>query len=289
LNLHTIKKHILDRPLRRLYFDAIRMAGGQSNVAQKDTYVFTLSTGRVGTETLAALLELTPFFFTHHEPAPILYRLSKTAYENEENSSAHRILVDAFLTAREELFNHASACGRGYIETSPQVTFLAPVILEALPNARFIHLIRNPRDVIRSGMRRKWYDGHPYDATRITPKPQSPAFEKWDRYTPFQKNVWLWTETNLWIGRFLEQVSEGQKLFMRSEELFTYNHNLLARLFEFVGAPVPSQGRLLKVLNQKLNAQKSGNFPAAHEWNQDAKDQFREIGSEALKKFGYQD
>jgi hypothetical protein len=249
--------------------------------------VFVLSTGRVGTETLDAIFQLAGNVFTHHEPAPKLYRLSKSAYENEGQPAAKKILMDAFLTAREDLFEYSSACGKGYIETSPQVTFLAPIILEALPSARFIHLIRDPRDVIRSGMRRKWYDGHSYDKTRITPSPESPEFEKWNQYTPFQKNIWLWSETNLWIDKFLQQAPAGQKLFLRSEDIFTYNQESIARLFDFIGTSTPPQRKLQKILNKKLNAQKSGAFPTANEWDKKAIDQLLDMSSEALTKFGY--
>lgn len=287
MNFYRIKKNILDRSLRHLYFDAFRLLSRGTDSGKAFTSVFTLSTGRVGTETLAALFELTGEFFTYHEPTPKLYKLSTMAYESESDPLAKKILTNAFLTAREELLEYSLTCGRGYIETSPQVTFLAPMILEALPNARFIHLIRDPHDVIRSGMRRKWFDGHPYDKTRITPKPESPEFPKWSQYTPFQKNIWLWSETNMWIADFLQQLPDSQKFLLHSEDLFSLDENTVKRLFNFIGAPVPPKRKLHHILSKKLNAQITGAFPSTTEWTQDAKEDLRNMGAEALDRFGY--
>lgn len=287
--MSKIIKFLLDHSLRHHYYDLrARIFNNQNNTnSAKSLSVFTLSTGRVGTETLAALLELTREFFTYHEPTPKLYKLSQLAYENEKDPLAKKILTSAFLSTREELLEYSLTCGRGYIETSPQVTFLAPMILDALPNARFIHLIRDPREVIRSGMRRKWFDGHPYDKTRITPKLGSSEFKKWIQYTPFQKNIWLWAETNMWIADFLQQIPDSQKFFLRSEDLFSLNANEVKRLFDFIGAPVPPKNKLRSILSRKLNAQTSGAFPSTTEWTQEAQEDLRNIAAAALEKFGY--
>lgn len=287
MNFYRIKKNILDRSLRRLYFDAFRLLSRGTDSGKAFTSVFTLSTGRVGTETLAALFELTGEFFTYHEPTPKLYKLSKMAYESESDSLAKKILTHAFLTAREELLEYSLTCGRGYIETSPQVTFLAPMILEALPNARFIHLIRDPHDVIRSGMRRKWFDGHPYDKTRITPKSASPEFQKWSQYTPFQKNIWLWSETNMWIADFLQQLPDSQKFLLHSEELFSLDENTVKRLFNFIGAPVPPTSKQRRILSKKLNAQMTGEFPSASIWTEAMNSDLMTIAGDTAQSFGY--
>ena len=67
----------------------------------------------------------------------IYYRYSGGTVNDE-------IFTEAFLTARRERFRYALMFDKGYIETSPQVTFLAPVIRNVLPQARFIHIVRHP-------------------------------------------------------------------------------------------------------------------------------------------------
>ncbi len=106
--------------------------------------VFVLSTGRVGTLTLAALLRAAPGMMALHEPSPRLYELSCLAYRASPSPETALILSAAFKSIRNDTLDLALKLRRGYVETSPQVTFLAPYILDAVPEAKFIHLARPP-------------------------------------------------------------------------------------------------------------------------------------------------
>lgn len=290
MNAHQIIKKILDTPPRGMYHELrAKWFAAQALPAfdERRPAVFVLSTGRVGTETLDALFQLAGNLFSRHEPAPKLYRLSQSAYQNQDSPLAKEILTQAFLAAREDLLNYSLKGGRGYAETSPQVTFLAPMILQALPQARFIHLIRDPRAVVRSGMRRKWYAGQAYDATRITPRPQDVAFTHWSAYSPFEKNLWLWNETNRWILSFLANLPEGQKMAFHSEDLFAGAESALTQLYQFISAPMPSASALKKILGKKLNAQRSGEFPAADGWTEEQTRRLKEITGETARVVGY--
>lgn len=58
----------------------------------KNVCMFVLSTGRVGTATLAALLGMAKNVFTYHEPRPLLYGLSKFSYEYSDNADVSKVL-----------------------------------------------------------------------------------------------------------------------------------------------------------------------------------------------------
>ena len=218
--------------------------------------LFVLSTGRAGTKTLAALLRLTGNLFAHHEPRPNLFALSRLAYLHGQHPPADEILAVAFATARQEHLDYALSCGRGYAETSPQVTFLAPAILRVLPDARFIHLTRYPAEVVRSGLQRGWYAGNHHDPSRITPRPGTPHADRWPTYTVVQKNLWLWDETNRWILDFTASLPSRQHLRLKAEDLFAGEMETLQRLFAFAGAPLPPPRKIRAILDKKLNAQK---------------------------------
>ena len=115
------------------------------------SYVFFLSTGRVGTKTIAALLSIADSYDVYHEPRPLLYNLSKISYATPITTHSIKLINEAFLIARKNIINLALIKKKGYIETSPQVTFLAPFLAESFPNSKFIHLIRNPYDVFVQG------------------------------------------------------------------------------------------------------------------------------------------
>jgi len=218
--------------------------------------LFVLSTGRTGTKTLSALLRLAPNLFAHHEPRPNLFALSRLAYLHDQRPPAAEILAAAFAVARRELLDYALSCGRGYAETSPQVTFLAPAILRTVPDARFIHLPRPPADVVRSGLRRGWYAGHHRDSSRIRPRPGTEHAHRWQTYTVVQKNLWLWDETNRWILNFTASLPPQQCLRLKAEDLFAGRSAALQRLFAFASASAPPQKKIRAILNKKLNAQK---------------------------------
>lgn len=249
--------------------------------------VFVLSTGRVGTQTLAALFDEAPNVIAHHEPQPELFGLSKLSYKHSDNKLMYEVLGEAFLTARRELLDYSLDCHKGYIETSPQGTFLAPVILETLSNVRFIHMVREPQSVITSGMRRKWYDGHPYDNTRIVPRPESPMSREWNTLDAFKKNVWLWTETNRWILEFLSRLPDTQKLLVHAEDVFSGDEHTMGKLFALMGASSPPKRKVLRVLGKKLNVQKRGAFPEPYTWSEAMRSDLRAIAGKTAKDLGY--
>jgi len=250
--------------------------------------VFVLSTGRVGTQTLAALCSLAPNVFAYHEPQPLLYRLSRCAYDWHEDTTAKIVLKDAFLSMRQDLIQRSLSYKRGYVETSPQVTFLAPAILEAIPDVRFIHLVRDPHDVVRSGMRRKWYEGHAADINRITPRSDNPYQKDWANMSAFRKNVWLWTETNRWILNFTTKIPKEQTILIHSEDIFNGNIQALDNIFHLLNSPLPSQKRIKKIIGKTLNAQKEGYFPKASKWSDDLQMELNTIACDILEPLGYQ-
>lgn len=252
-----------------------------------EPFVFVLSTGRTGTKTLAALLALAKNVFVYHEPRPLLYGLSKLSYEYSNDDVVSKVLREAFFTVRKQMFDYSLDCNRGYIETSPQVTFMAPIILALIPNVRFIHLIRDPRMVVRSGMRRGWYSGHPADRTRIVPRSGSAADRIWAKWTPFQKNLWLWEETNCWINEFIEDLSSDQYMSIYSEDLFDGRKDIIEELYHFIQSPVPTENKINRVLSEKLNAQSIGTFPESSEWTNEMNNDLLEIAGSIVKNTRY--
>jgi hypothetical protein len=250
--------------------------------------VFVLSTGRAGTKTLASLFNLAPNILSYHEPMPSLYELSKLSYECGDDSMARKVLREAFLSVREERMTYSLARGKGYVETSPQATFLAPVILEAIPNVRFVHIVRDPRYVVRSAMRRQWYNSNPADNTRIAPRPDSPVGPRWEGYNAFQKNLWLWAETNQWIINFSSGLPNDRVLLVRSEDLFAAHEETIASLYAFILSPLPSRRKITGVLGKKLNAQSSGTFPEPSGWAAEMRADLTAIAGTTANLLGYE-
>ena len=253
---------------------------------EKHPCVFVLSTGRAGTKTIAELLGLSKQVFAYHEPRPLLYGLSRLSHQQYDGPLVAKVLQEAFLAARRDLLDFSLVSGKGYVETSPQVTFLAPAIAAAIPGALFIHLTRNPRDVVRSAMRRKWYEGNPNDQYRISPKEGSEELKSWGAYNSFQKNIWLWAETNRWISRFCARLP-GQFLLIRAEDIFDGNEETLEQLYSFLGLAMPPKYRIENLLRKRLNAQTKGQFPEPSKWPEAWNRDLQGIAGETAEIFGY--
>jgi hypothetical protein len=219
------------------------------------SYLFVLSTGRSGTQTLAALYGLSKQILAFHEPQPRLGRLAKLVYEQEAIPITPAI-VEALLVARNGLFQAAQLRGKHYVEAAHYNTFLAPVIKQALPTAKFIHLVRNPVDVSISAAQRRWYAGNVDDSTRVLPRADSGS--DWDKWDTVQKNAWLWAETNRWIIKYLNTLPANDQLQIHSEDVFEGNPGTIDQLYNFIGVPKPADNRIRRVLGNRLNARVGG-------------------------------
>ncbi|XOF34673.1 MAG: sulfotransferase [Candidatus Electrothrix sp. YB6] len=282
---------ILDYSPREIYFHLKLKLNIEPRLKQFDHQfpcVFVLSTGRAGTQTLSELFKLAPNIISYHEPMPTLYRLSNLAYNQLRCwKNCKDIWQESFVTARAALLRRSLCCHKGYVETSPHSTFLAPVIASVIPNVKFIHLVRDPRCVVRSGMRRNWYNGHSFDSTRITPQIKTEEGEKWESYTLFQKNIWLWNETNKWIADFLSTFPRSKQLIVHSEDMFSGNRETVEKIFNFIGGTVPSEGKMSKVLKKKMNAQKKGDFPMSDSWSKQMDSELKARAGTVAMRLGY--
>lgn len=250
--------------------------------------VFVLSTGRVGTETLTALLALSPEIVATHEPRPRLVKASFDAYMEGGDigrSEKWRMVV---LAARDDAVYEANRRGKVYVETNNRLTYLAPALAVTFPASRFIYLHRHPYEVVRSAMRREYYRGHSWDFARIRPRPQEPLAEQWETLSPLEKSAWYWARVNAEARDFLLTLPESRRLEVRADALFAGDEVVLSKLFAFVGVDCPSQGRITEVLGQKIHAQRRGTFPPPSEWSEAERDMVRERVAAVAQSLEYE-
>jgi hypothetical protein len=114
---------------------------------------FIVSTGRCGSKMLARVLALHPQIGAFHEPKPWLNTEAYLRWSGRRNSHyAHARLQ----LKRDDLIRQVEANDLQYVESSHFLSQLIPE-LRARYNARFIHLYRDGRDFVRSGLERPWY------------------------------------------------------------------------------------------------------------------------------------
>lgn len=250
--------------------------------------VFVLSTGRVGTKTLTALFALSPRVISRHEPEPRLVKVSFDAYMEGSNLGASEKWQAVVFAARDDAICEANRRGKIYIETNNRLTYLAPALAAAFPASRFIHLHRHPYEVVRSAMRRGYYQSHNWDFARIRPRPGEPLAAQWDTLSPLEKSAWYWAQCNREAHEFLETLEKSRRMDLRAELLFAGDEKTLKDLFDFVNIDFPPREQVEEVLGQKINAARQGHFPPPSEWDKDERASVRQLVAKTAKILDYE-
>jgi hypothetical protein len=246
---------------------------------------WVLSTGRVGTRTAVALLALSARVEAHHEPQPRRRTLAKQAYADvwDEPAKYH----GPFIEARSRQLGRARFRGRVYVEATNMI-YLAPVMADLMPGAKFVHLHRHPGDVVRSGMRRGWFNHHAWDVYRLEPLPGDPDHELWPRWDAFSKVCWVWQAVNAFILRFAASMPADRVHTVGFESLMRPETGAYARLFEFLDLPTPDASRVEEVLSRRDNAQEAGEFPRYRDWSPAQRQTLRRIAGPVMDALGYE-
>lgn len=247
--------------------------------------VFVLSTGRTGTETLARLLSCHPAIDAHHEPSPTLLPERQAAFAEVYQRPGHFLAI--FRRARRLPITHSFLRGKVYAETSARLTFFAPVICNALPRARFVYIHRHPAEVVRSGMRRRWYDGHPADRWRIVPPPGSVESQQWSDWSTFEKVCWYWKAYNRFALDFLARHGHARVFVLPFVAFARRDTSTFARLFEFLGVEPLSEQTMVQVLTQRFNRQEAGEFPEPDRWDAWMRQRLIQICQSEMAELGY--
>ena len=257
--------------------------------AEEMTPVFVLSTGRCGTKTLAALGELMSAVDAHHEPEPKLLEASYLYYMNSCPHASEDFWQGLLAGNRDEMMRHAGRSEKIYFETNNRLALLGELLISRYPKAKFVHVVRHPCDFVRSAMRRNYYNNHPWDFARISPRPDEPDSEIWNEFGQLEKCAWLWSKTNSHIDRLLRGVSATRILFMRSEDIFNNIENSAETLLAFSGGKknVPKVEKIEKVLGMKLNQQTYGKFPKAGDWLEEEKQILGRHCRTLMEAYGY--
>lgn len=247
-------------------------------------YVFVLSTGRCGTRLITNILSASPRLRVEHNPKPELEYVSSVIHRDNVCREALKIGV---LAARFDLFFLDTLLrGKIYVETNNRISFFAPALAELLPNSKFIHLVRNPADFVRSGMRRGYYTQDVVQYQRL----DGSCHFTWNAFSRMEKVAWEWNEINLKIEDFKTDVDANRVLTVNSECLYKESATTFS-IFDFIGVKNPFSGQsgckaLKKMLAKPVNKQEKGMFPKYSDWSETDKRAFQRIVTLA-SKYGY--
>ncbi len=241
---------------------------------------FVMSAGRCGTMTLAHLLNTAGNAHVWHHPQPDPLKESLLAYWGEIDKRR------AFWKARYSIIHKTWSEGLIHGETDLLMTPFCDMLPNEIPDAKFIILVRDPRDFVRSGMRRNYYYGHPWDPGRLRPQNNTEGFEQWKKLDQFGKICWLWNKTYENINQMLSRIGNDRVITVRFEDLVA-GIDETKRIFDFMGLEGFDDRKIQELISHKFNAQTGGSFPKPQNWSGQFNETLWNLCGPAAEQFGY--
>ena len=189
---------------------------------------FVVTTGRSGSKTLAHLMRTVEGVGAFHEPRPqLIAHATRYAYGEISRAEMREILHDTFV--RMGTFDPTLL----HFESDQKYSNLIPLLAEILPQAKFVWLARDGRDVVSSCYGRGWYRygkdvQGTFEATVYPPwrhyriegdRCGEMSTKAWESLSPFGKSAWYWGFINRTIDRDLASLPPQRSFFLRLEEL----------------------------------------------------------------------
>jgi hypothetical protein len=246
---------------------------------------------------------------TCHQIVPAAFAYYEKRYPVEE---IERLIK--FYDMREEI----------QIDSSWHSTWMLRPLQKAFPQAKFVHLVRDPRSNIRA-----MYNEHDFYGTLFTVPEAREAFMRWcvrqnrswlyvlmhnmlsnlpridradwDELSPFERNCAFWAEGHRLA---LDALSERNGyLLVRLEDLGRDAGATATRILEFLDLPVPPSEKLSRVLGTKVNSKEDSMWTEIHrikattngtllpdsyaDWPRDYKETLKRLCGDTAARLGY--
>lgn len=206
-------------------------------MSQSNNSIFFLSTGRCGTQWLQKTLAA-----VYSDVAEVVHeriRASSKLYLR----SHHKLdeLLSSAEIAKQLAFIKETLKSRTYIETGWPAHPAIPLLISELEGkVRIVHLVRHPVYAALSiathqlYTRRDWVSRFAIDPSDdgVVQKDLQPA---WDGMNLYEKCLFWWTEVHLYALEVKERFQHVEFFFLRYEDLFGSDTQVLKDFVEFMG------------------------------------------------------
>ena len=260
---------------------------------------FIVSSGRSGTAMLHKALSAAGDIEMHHEyMVHIIQPLAVRRYMGlVDGADARAILASTHAAAAR--YSEAAHWG----DSSNKLSWLIPELAELMPQARFVHLVRDGRKVASSYFHKlgaECYDDRSTSVlqahfddpvARPAPPPEKkywwplprrndPRAPEFRRYDQFARIAWHWAEINATILNSLQALPANRQFFVRLEDLVA-SPRLVRALFEFLDRPYRDDD--FRIFARPHNV----NRPEDRPLNDRQREAFAAIASPMMDRLGY--
>ena len=150
---------------------------------------------------------------------------------------------------------------------------------EAFPNAKFMHLIRDGRDVVRSAAARKTMTVEDSNTKGLYPREGDPWKVKWSAMSRFERLCWYWQTENCY-----PRTSIGKAV--KFEEIISSYDYFQTRLLDPLGLDISEEIWRNAVISP-VNKTQSHKIPYWSEWDDETISIFEKICGKEMEANGY--
>ena len=237
--------------------------------------LFIYGTGRSGTTFMAKIFEGIPNLCSFHEPLPYEgFAHSEAAIRPK--SAARYVSAFKRFDVANRIKKHKCS---NYIESNGYIRLHIPFMRKFFPNAHFLHLVRNPKDVIRSHMNRNvLLDPHPIYPSSWGP-PHGISSENWREMDRFEKLCWLWSNENSTMRENADKTVLFEKII---GDYDYFKEFILNRITVDI-----SKQKWEAMAKTPVNISASYSFPEYPEWDEIHKRKFAALCGDEMTQYGY--
>lgn len=237
---------------------------------------FVLAIGRSGTKFLADLLNKAPGTYVAHEPVQRDFRAYQRAFHSEEEAMKY---IQGF--RKREIYLRCRDKGiNTYGEVNSVLRRHCNALKQAFPEAVFLHLIRDGREVVRSMMSRDTMTEKDPKIQYIYPAENDPCCDKWSEMTRFEKLCWLWRVENEYLQNVI-QAGPIQIEKLCSSYKYFEKHVLIPLNLEI------SEDIWLQHAKLPKNVTREYKFSHFSQWDGKTAETFENICGEEMEANGY--
>ena len=237
---------------------------------------FGFSSIRGGTVFLTNMLKQeVPDSHIEHEASVIDYWELPKARLSEEDALAY---IQGF--RRNEIYYRAPHDVAIYGEINPFLRRHCKAVKAVFPNAKLFHLVRDPRDVVRSIMSREILSKKDPMGKLIKPPPWDPYHEQWDSMSRFERVCWEWQDDNRYIREHVSHVVKFEDV-TGDYEAFRFG------LLDYLGISL-SEEKWRDYVSEPRNVSRKNRLEHWTEWPAEKIEILMRICGSEMSEYGYQ-
>jgi hypothetical protein len=245
---------------------------------------FILSSGRTGTKFLAEFLNANfETVLALHEPKPS-YRLRLYAHAYWAGRVSPRRMAGVLRRHRGQTLREVDA--DLYVESNPFISGFIDVLDALGPAPIVFHIVRDPREFLRSAFNHGSASGRKWLVSRLLPywfPDVRPALGD-EPFTPFSAFAGQWALVNQKLSEGGERCADYHLL--RFEDIFDEAHSGLHRLCAVLGLPFPGPEAALRP-DRRINPGRLKRLGSWREWPRERCEILHRICGPLMAEYGY--